>query len=136
MNIHTREAILEILHDAGSHTVFYKWLFYTERLTGEFERLAHQILGTRVWNTVCQRTGQSPLSLSIADIQSHCSHPGTENESRCLKWTDTPSPGSGWDEFVLDKERYEAAVDLIDDLIAQALLLEADKEIFRKEHTF
>ena len=136
MTAYTRESILEVLHQAGSQTVFYRWLVYTDRLTGEFERLAHQILGTRVWYTVYRRAGQSPASLSLADLQPCFAHLESRQETLSLKWADAPSPGSDWGEFVLGQEAYEAAVARLDDLITQVLLCETDQATFRKEHRF
>src|SRR5262245_59714991 len=129
MSVHTREEILDLLHTAGGKTVFYQRLFYTERLSDEFERLAHQILGTRLWNFIAQHCGECPESVPVKDIQTQCCNTEAANTTPPLKWSDPPTPQSLWCEFVLDSVAYETAVARLDLLIQEILLREVDRGI-------
>src|SRR5262249_49632721 len=120
----------------GGQTVFYQWLFYTERLSGEFEHLAHKILATRLWNFLALRSGGCPESLPVTDIQVHCLNTEVANGMPTLKRLDPPAAQSLWREFVLDLTAYEMAVARLDELIQDVLLHEADRAIFKKEHRF
>src|SRR5258708_2572262 len=114
----SREELLKLLHNVGSHQVFYRWLLQNDLLAGEIERYAFQIIGTEWWHQIFEKTSQFPDHLSIVELRFYTDdlQPFYRSERAV-----PPDATSVWHEFYLDQEAYLAATTALNTVIHSML---------------